>query len=428
MLKKESILVLKPSKNDRLEAAKFASKTIGWTFNRMAYNYSKKGQNNRCFNIVKGIIAQEMLKTHLENNGIEVITDNSFRSSDIFDFLVKKNDEEIRLDLKTNNHYSNYNIPSRPNFNLDLVIDNQTYPGPDWRRFFPMLMPHNQINQDKDAYCFGIASSVDFRSNVDIDRDDYYLAFFPYDVFVSFISNKKLCSIREDKKRGIYLELKYLSDSLYKTNIDIEIIGEWLGDYKIEKVTLTPNNIVKHIGPFSMISSFRVEKVDYDKLDGSIQISVSKNELKDEVLNSKKEDINVVPDTYMEFFKNDICNLMLPKDYTLYLFGWVYKRDFLSVCMNYPSWVWPIDKIDKFQNQNWSQLTESDVKSITKLGFQHAITKKPTKFSAGWMKTNGRGGGACCYVFPNIGRNGGVMETNLYVLPSDLNELNLLFN
>ena len=36
------------------------------------------------------------------------------------------------------------------------------------------------------------------------------------------------------------------------------------------------------------------------------------------------------------------------------------------------------------------------------------------------MKTTGRGGGACCYVYPNIGANGGVKETNLYVLPQDL--------
>lgn len=426
-MKKDSILILKPTKKDREAAADFATKTIGWTFNRMAYNYSKKGQNNRGFNIVKGIIAQEMLKGYLSKNGIEVITDNSYRSSDIFDFLVRNGRREIKLDLKTNNHYNDYNLKGRPDLTLDYILENQSYPGPDWRKFFPMLMPHNQIGQDKDAYCFGISSSVDFRNSIEKDRDDYFLTFFPYDIFVRFISNKKLCLLREAEDKGFYINLNYKTDSLYQTQITIEIIGEWGGEYKIEKVALQPNKQVKNFGPFSIISSFKIEKSDYDKLDGSINISVGKNDYKEEVLNSKKEDTNVVPEGEMEFFKEDICNLLLPQSYTLYLLGWIFKDEFLKKCTQYPSWVWPSDKIDKFVNQSWSQLTESDIKTITKLGFEKYIQKKPTKFTSGWLKTNGRGGGACCYVFPNIGRNGGVMETNLYVLPSDLKELNLLF-
>ena len=41
---------------------------------------------------------------------------------------------------------------------------------------------------------------------------------------------------------------------------------------------------------------------------------------------------------------------------------------------------------------------------------------------------DGRGGGSCCYVFPNIGRNGGVKETNLFVLPQDLKTMDSLVN
>jgi len=426
-MRKESVLVLKPTKKERLDAADFASKTIAWTFNRMSYNYTKRGQNLRCFNIVKGIIAQEMLKTHLIKHGISVVTDNSYRSSDIFDFLIKRDEKEIKLDLKTNHHYNDYNVKGRPEFSVDYLIQNQNYPGPDWRKFFPMLMPHNQIRQNKDAYCFGISSSVDFRDGIEKDRDGYFLSFFPYDSYVSFISNKKLCKLREENGKGFYLNFKYNSLSLYSTPITIEIVGEWNECYKIERITLTPNKLIKNIGPFSIISSFKIDKNDFENFDDSIEISAGKNEYKDEVLNSSKENINVPPSTDMIFFRKDICNLLLPENYTLYLLGWIYKNDFLNKCLKYPSWVWPKDSVDRFKNQEWSQLTESDIKSISKLGFEDHIKKTPRKFNAGWLKTNGRGGGACCYIFPNIGRNGGVMETNLYVLPTDLEDLNLLF-
>ena len=64
-------------------------------------------------------------------------------------------------------------------------------------------------------------------------------------------------------------------------------------------------------------------------------------------------------------------------------------------------------------------VTEADKKTITKAGFEGCISE--SGIMAGWMKTHGKGGGACCYVFPNIGRSGGVKETNLYALPKDLN-------
>jgi hypothetical protein len=85
-----------------------------------------------------------------------------------------------------------------------------------------------------------------------------------------------------------------------------------------------------------------------------------------------------------------------------------------------------MDKIDKYRNQAWSQITEDDQHRLEATGFAGSIQDKPRLLKAGWMKTTGRGGPACCYVFPNIGANGGVKETNLYILAQDLYTMNAL--
>jgi len=427
-MNEDSILELVPQKTDRVKAAEFAAKTLAWTFNRMAYNLSVLGQKYRTLNIVKGILAQEMLSQELRMNGIKVITDNSYRISDNFDFLIKLNGKEIKLDLKTNNHYSNYNIKGRDPFSKKLLVKYADYPGPDWRYFFPMLMPHNQIGQDKDAYCFGITSSIDFRNDLFTDRDGSYLCAFPYGEWLSFYSNKIICRAREENNAGFFLNIKYNDNCLFPVKkLKFEIIGEWMEKYKFITVELPHNKIGIRVGPFSIISSFRVFQEQWEDFNGEIKLSIAENQLKVPVLNFKKFNINVPP-SELSLTKANFCNLILPENYHMYLMGWIFKEDFLKACRKYSSMVWPIDKINKFENQPWSQITESDKKSISKLGFEDCISKKPTKFNAGWLKTNGHGGGACCYVFPNIGRNGGVMETNLYVLPSDLNEMSSLIN
>jgi hypothetical protein len=110
----------------------------------------------------------------------------------------------------------------------------------------------------------------------------------------------------------------------------------------------------------------------------------------------------------------------------LYVIGWTRKDEFLQNCRKYTGWVWPMDKIDKYRNQAWSQITEDDQHRLETTGFAGSIQDKPRLLKAGWMKTTGRGGGACCYVFPNIGANGGVKETNLYILAQDLYTMNAL--
>ena len=122
----------------------------------------------------------------------------------------------------------------------------------------------------------------------------------------------------------------------------------------------------------------------------------------------------------------DFCNLYLPTDYTLYVIGWTRKGEFLQACRQYSGWVWPLNKVGKYKNQSWSLIRDDDRKLLEAKGFGSSVQDKPPLIKAGWLKTHGSGGGACCYVYPNIGRNGGVKETNLYILPQDLHTMNSL--
>jgi hypothetical protein len=352
----------------------------------------------------------------------------SHRDDDLFDFKFRIDGEDINLDLKTVHYYTNYSGVDRQPFTIELIERYFSYSGPDWRFFFPMLIPHTQIAQAKDAYCFAIASSIDPRADSTTNRDAYALTAFPFGENLSFLSSKKLCLCREENSKGIYLSINFLGEyGLFKQEpIKIKILGEWANELKIIERTIKPNCETKNIGPFSCVCSFQISPDDLKSLNGELRISISKNEFEQPILNTNKRNINSIPKHPLSIFRQDFCNLILPKDYRLYFIGWITKEKFLKACKNYSGWVWPLDKKNKFENQAWSQLTERDLKLIDKLGFTSCISREPSRLNVGLMKTHGHGGGACCYVFPNIGRNGGVNETNLYVLPNDLSAMDTL--
>jgi hypothetical protein len=284
-----------------------------------------------------------------------------------------------------------------------------------------MLVPHTQISQDKQAYCFAIASSIDFRQEPLINRSEYAFTAYPYGEIMAFFGSRTLCLAREGGGKGIFIRISYDSDTLLNGNIIVlNILGEWDGKTKVEQVVLKKGKTLKDVGPFSCISSFQISKADYDSLYGKFSISTSKNEYAKPVYNSYMRDINNSPDEALVLTRSDFCNLILPSDYTMYFIGWITKEEFLQKCRNYSGWVWPMDRVDKFKNQVWTTITENDKKTLTKAGFEDALQNRPSLVKAGWMKTTGKGQGACCYVFPNIGHGGGVKETNLFVLPQDL--------
>lgn len=135
--------------------------------------------------------------------------------------------------------------------------------------------------------------------------------------------------------------------------------------------------------------------------------------------------MNEEPETALVFSAGDFCNLMLPGQYEIYVLGWIRKQEFLEACRRYPAWVWPKDSRNRFLNQAWTQFTEKDISHLERAGFGDCISGSPKALKAGWMKTTGRGPGANCYVFPNTYR-GGLKETNLYVLPQDLETMSSL--
>ena len=174
------------------------------------------------------------------------------------------------------------------------------------------------------------------------------------------------------------------------------------------------------ITPFSCVASVGMVKQSYDNFDGTISIDVCQNDFTEIVYNSNRRNINTPPCTPLKFTEADFCNLFLPSSYVLHIIGWIHKEDFLNACQQYSGWVWPKDSVNKYHNQPWDQISERDQNMLSKNGFADAIQDTPRLLNAGWLKTTGRGNGACCYVYPNVPRAGGVSETNLYILPSDL--------
>lgn len=418
----KDVWVLKPQKEDIAAGAKYAAVSLPWTFNRMMLNTGVRGQNSRALNIAKGIVGQEILRRELAKRSIQTeVHRKSHREEDFFDLYLKTNGQKRKLDLKTIHHYSDYDGPVREHLSAGLIAKYGDYSGSDWRRFFPMMVAHTQIGQDKEAYSFAIGSSLDIRKDLFTDRDAAALAFFPYGESLVFLSSSRLCREREDVERGFYLYARWEPSGMYDgQTLDFKVIGEWDGKVVEMPVTARAGKDVT-VGPFSCVASFSISRSSYEKWSaGVLSIGVHRNDCRTPVLNSAKRNINKMPSEPCVFQPTDVCNLILPSSYTLYIMGWMLKDEFLSACRKYPGWVWPHDATSKYDNQAWSQITEKDRSAIERAGFSDCIQKDPSLLCAGWLKTHGRGGGACCYVYPNIGANGGVKEHNLYCLLQDL--------
>lgn len=415
------IVVLKPELSELAKAADYALRTLPWTFNRMMMNTSSRGQNGRGLNIAKGVLGQEMLRRHLTSLGISApAEEKSHRDDDLFDFHLTIDGELTKFDLKTVNHYTNYPGDARPPFSPEYLMDNANYSGPDWRRFFPMLVPHTQIGQGKECYCFAIGSSIDFRSNPLLGRSGSLIVAYPYGEALPFLSSARLCRAREEAGRGFFIALTYQAAGLLSgDHLNVTLVGEWAGDVTEIPVRLRNGQAVT-VGPFSCLAAVSMAAESFENFQGHIDLQVVENLFTEVIRNTTRQNINTSPREKLTYVKSDFTNLYLPDDYTLFVLGWLTKDEFRSRCEAYTGYVWPKDSVSRFENQAWSQITESDRKSIERAGFGHCISTKPSQVNAGWLKTNGQGGGACSYIYPNIGRNGGVMETNLYVLPQDL--------
>lgn len=430
LMKETDIWVLSPTEEDLLTAAGYAAVTLPWTFNRMMLNTKVRGQLDRGLNIAKGIVAQEMLRRELARRGVKAeVQRKSYRDDDLFDFVIPTEKGPKKFDIKSVNYYNTYTPFGRSPLSSGHIIANAGYSGPEWAHFFPMLVPHTQIHQDKEAYCFAISSSADFRRDVMNGRTSYAITTYPYGEHLRFFSSSKLCLAREDSGQGFYIELRFATEDLFAANTrpKLKILGEWDGSGKSEVIALKPNQTIGNVGPFSCVSAFQFELKDYQDFRGTIDIRVNRNDLSKPCYDTARRDINVPPPTVLTYGRDDFCNLILPSNYQLYVLGWIGKQDYLEACRKYVGYIWPNDSVDRTRNQLWTQITEDDEQTLRRGGFEDAIRRKPTsKVAAGWLKTSGRGNGACCYYFPNINYGGGVRETNLYVLPQDLTAMEAL--
>jgi len=419
-VKKSEIVSLKPSDKQKSVGSDYALRTLPWTFNRMMSNTSPAGQNSRALNIAKGVVAQSLFKTVLSDLGVKAEEEKkSHRSSDLFDLRFRVDGNETKFDFKSFNIYTDYALKGRDSFSIDFLIENQDYPGPNWTKFFPMLVPHTQIGQDKDAFIFAFGASKDFRKwNPANGQKNNVLATFPFGENLPFYMSPKLCIAREEAKKGFYIKVIIQSTMLSGPEAKFFFTGEYNG--KGVNYELIDNSKVQVIGPFSCLSSIWTR--DSRSLIGleSMQVSLHKNELKSQVLSATRKNLNSEP-SLMEFRQKDFCNLILPDDYELHILGWISKGDYIERCLSYSAWIWPKDSEDKYSNQHWTTFSDSDTSTMAKVLGEGVDPKE----GLGIMKTTGRGGGAACYFYPNI-HGGGIKETNFYVLLDDLKPIRKL--
>ena len=334
LAKTGDIWVLRPTMDDLKEGARYAAISLPWSFNRMMMNTGSRGQQLRALNIAKGVVGQEVLRRHLERNRVQLtVQRKSHRDDDLFDLKVSVpptdgSGEVAKMDLKTFHYYRDYASFGREPLTQDLLVRHGGYAGPDWRRFFPMLVPHTQIEQSKELYCFAVADSIDIRQDPFTDRSDHVLTAFPFGRHLPFLSSSKLCLQRERANKGFNLEIEYLQDSLLDASVHVRVNGEWGGRAKAESKNIEPSGI-RRFGPYSCVSSFEIDPVGYATFGGRLAVKTVENRFTEVVRNSNGKNVNVPPQKSLYLDKRDFCNLVLPSHYQLYVLGWIYKDTFL---------------------------------------------------------------------------------------------------
>lgn len=405
-----------PSSTHRHYAADYASCTLPWTFNRMS-----KDPLNRGINIVKGLTAQGALQDAFTSRSIPFENQyKSYRSTDTYDLRLVGS--SLELDVKAISYYRGYPGDIRPPFSLQYIIDNRDYAGRDWRRFFPMLLTHTQIKKSKNVSVFAITESVDVRQPVLGGRSFDFIYAYPHgeSATIEFFGSKGISNAREQAGRGLFLNLKWLADSLFATNpLHITLMYEWDGERMEAPVALIPNHGSDVVGPMSVFSGIRMSVDAFESFNGSIRINIVRNDLVEPVLiQSTGRNVNVLPHEDMFFTRADFGNLVLPDDFRVHFLGWIEKDEYFRACLKYPGWFCPKDSQGREFNRPWSGVSQKDSALLEKLGWEDRVQGNPPTIAAGLMKTTGHQG-ACCYVFPNV-FSSGVKETNLYVLPQDL--------
>ena len=408
----DQIWEIQPTLEDKYLGARYAGISLFWTYDRMTqeqrYAHAKR---NRAFNISKGHAAQLALYRELSTRGVDVtLEEKSHRVTDSYDLRFPDHPEFDDLDLKTFNHFTNYGVDEKPPLTPELIADNFAYDGPEWGHFFPLLVPYDQFTHAKDAYCFGITSSIDYRSRI-TGRDGYELYAFPNtderigQFLVTGIES------REQADTGFSLSVRFTSQDA-PVGHKLKIIGEWDGRIKEQWVPIGDQQ--EPFGTLAGVNSFKIRKQTYQLLeqtDTAIAIEVVGS---DSGLSET--------DARLTVSAADFHNLLMPTEFNLYVLGWIPKAAFQTRALNHPGWTNP-SQTEFTRNQHWNSISATDKRLFASNNVDWTLTDEQTVRGA-VRKNSG------CYYYPKINRqnidNGGLQKTNLYVVPADLRLLDEL--
>lgn len=417
------VWILPATLDDLRAGAWYASISMPFTFNRMSLLTNSQGQQSRALNVAKGIVVQSVLSRLLSTHGVShALERKSHRDTDIFDLEVASRGITQTLDIKSFHVYTDYLGTERAPLTPELIIQNKDNPGPQWRTFFPMLVPYDQINTGKDLYAFAISASVDPRREIDKQRTAYAITAFPYGEWLGFLSSKTLCFARERSGSGFRLAVTHHGAPL-ANGTQIIAVGEWDGDRQIEKLDLRPNDVTVGVKTFSCISSFRMLREQFSQFNGQIRVSVYSNDFDLSVADNNISNVNRIPRTPLTLRRADFCNLVLPSDLVVYFLGWLSREQFVERFQAHPAWIGPKDNSIN-ENQLWESISRQERRDIERTGCGNWL--RGSQPVGGWMRKGYGSSGACCYTFPYVGVSGGVKQTNLYVLPGDLNKMQVL--
>lgn len=404
------IWTLTPTLEDRYLGARYAGISLPWTWDRMEQeNDRRHATRNRAFNVVKGQVAQRALRRALADRGADVrVQEKSHRETDAYDLRFDSHPAVTDLDLKTFNHFADYGVDEKPPLDAGLIADNATYEGPEWGRFFPQLVPADQFSQDKDAYCFAVSDSIDYRTTVE-GRPGYELYAFPTPD--AAVGDYLVSDIAERDAAEEHFSLALRVDAPERIgDLSVKVVGERNGDLEEEWVDVGADPAV--VGPLAGVDSFKVREDAYrtlDRTDAEIVVSIEAAD-------------RPAPAGSMRLGAADFHNLLLPTEFTVYVVGWLPKSAFRERAIRRPGWVGPA--ADSFpENRPWDFVTDEDRREFRQQGLEWVLADDGGVRGA--LRRN-----AGCYYYPKINpddlRYGGLRKTNLYVLPGDLRPMDAL--
>ncbi|MBT0158971.1 hypothetical protein G4O51_03190 [Candidatus Bathyarchaeota archaeon A05DMB-2] len=435
----------KIEKPDIEGAIEYATISLPWTFDRMRYGPKKQHTvNDRLIHILLGVLNQTILERVLTEKGYKCSKQwKRYRDSDIFDFHVNGR----KYDVKTTHIYSEYSSKvNREDFSPELLMANKDYAGPEWRHFFPVMVPISQLTVDKikDAYIFGISETYqDIRHIEPKKLDKGFWCAAPFGKAFFFMQSTYVIRRREEEGKGFRVRISWKRNQRsligQRKTATLTIFGEWAGERQTEKIDLRESKTLISEKTFSSLSCLRFTHPaimdDFDQIIVTVE-----NDFREIITKPNNPRINL-NDANFEWIlgKDSFVNLRMPDDYCIWWIGFIPFTIFATTFPSYPSYFIPHPK-DMSINVPGQAITKvkekleylsrrrekaiSEGKNIPWPDFVSLIGKKG-RINAGLLVAAQRFGrpiGAACYFYPPFG----FQETAIYVLPKDLYCLDFL--